>query len=766
LLKSQKQKPVLYLLLPILIIYFQSIDLWFFSWLIGIWQLLLIFKAKILCEVIFILSTLLASHLANQHLKQPRALTEININYPVHYSKHFERHSQIYTESENLKIRLDGPLELDCKSNSIAYPEDISQHPPSKFDLSLGVQVLLRYKKISCKNYDRPLSTVEKIKSYSAKTWLLHTDQSVQSLLSATLIGNRDDLSKEIISQFRSSGLAHLLAISGFHFALIAFIVQIIVSIFPIKPHLKLLICLAILSLYPILTGFSPSIMRAWIFYVFYVLSQIFQLRKDSMNTYLLSMAISLIYAPNQIRQIGFMLSYCAVFPLLIFPLNNNGKNPLLNWFSTSIKISFWTWLYTLIPIAFFFEIIQISGFISNLIAIPLISLFMISGILCLIFSPLYEIASIFGSSAKLIYELMNWLIVKFEEINSFQFAVLPPSQATCFFGLLALFFFAYAFKYKTANTWALICLLLSSTGFFTASIRHPASLRLFVFDVGQGDSIALSWPDGYTILNDTGPAFRQRSALKHRVWPEIKQNHLQVKHLWLSHPDFDHASGIDDALTIFKPLKIGFPKAINQLKHKVWQNHLHTFSQNQTPIYLLAAGQRWKKEDTQIQILYPYNEQSCRNSNACSLAFEIKHRNISIILTGDLEYPEELELTTRVETAHILKIGHHGSAKAASEELLSILKPKIALNSSGKNNRYQHPNKQVLKRLEERNISFWDTQNQGTIQIHFFDDYLIITSSTMLKEKFSFFYEIRHFFSLPNQIEGKTIAYSELKSQ
>ena len=89
------------------------------------------------------------------------------------------------------------------------------------------------------------------------------------------------------------------------------------------------------------------------------------------------------------------------------------------------------------------------------------------------------------------------------------------------------------------------------------------------------------------------------------------------------------------------------------------------------------------------------------------------------MFLTGDMEIDAEQKLIWRqilTEPITVLKVSHHGSATATSEELLEVLNPKIAVISVGKNNRFGHPREEVIKKLEVKNVEIKRTDFDGEI--------------------------------------------------
>jgi competence protein ComEC len=106
---------------------------------------------------------------------------------------------------------------------------------------------------------------------------------------------------------------------------------------------------------------------------------------------------------------------------------------------------------------------------------------------------------------------------------------------------------------------------------------------------------------------------------------------------------------------------------------------------------------------------------------NAATIVARLVYKNFSALLTGDLEIPLEEQLVAKTDLpleSTILKVGHHGSAGSTSEAFLDAVKPKAALISVGKKNRYGHPTKRVLDLLQLKNIPTYRTDEQGRVEV------------------------------------------------
>lgn len=140
----------------------------------------------------------------------------------------------------------------------------------------------------------------------------------------------------------------------------------------------------------------------------------------------------------------------------------------------------------------------------------------------------------------------------------------------------------------------------------------------------------------------------------------------------------------------------------------------------------MVEEGERINIEkDLYFEILWPsFNKVVDVNSlNNNSLVCKLNYKNFSMLFTGDIENQTERILVskyknTNILNSEILKVGHHGSKTSSNEEFLALIKPKIALIGVEKNNKFGHPNLEVLERLNKFNCKVYRTDNNGEISI------------------------------------------------
>ncbi|MFZ9028962.1 MAG: ComEC/Rec2 family competence protein, partial [Crocinitomicaceae bacterium] len=174
----------------------------------------------------------------------------------------------------------------------------------------------------------------------------LPSDQS--GILKALLLGDKGDLSTEIRDQFANAGAMHLLAVSGLHIGIIAFILLFIFKQFPsvfsnLSAHISIVV---LLWAYAFVTGLSPSVTRAVLMFSLLILSRLVRGQYEPINVLAFSAFIVIVINPLVIYDIGFQLSYLAVFGIFIF------YDRLAELLSTDYKVVNWLWNGTAIGLS------------------------------------------------------------------------------------------------------------------------------------------------------------------------------------------------------------------------------------------------------------------------------------------------------------------------------------------------------------------------------------------------------------------------------
>ena len=208
-----------------------------------------------------------------------------------------------------------------------------------------------------------------------------------KELLIVMLTGDSSELNERTREMFTIAGISHILAISGLHVGIIAFLVSIALWPLYISGHGNLrwlLVCLAV-WFFAIFTGMSPSVIRAAIMTTVYLFARILRRNSSSLNSLCLAAIIILLFNPDALFQTGFQLSFAAVASILLFARSLNPVSPRKQFaynLMSYIAVSVSAMLGTSIISAFHFHSFPVYFLITNVIATLILPFFLSAGII------------------------------------------------------------------------------------------------------------------------------------------------------------------------------------------------------------------------------------------------------------------------------------------------------------------------------------------------------------------------------------------------
>lgn len=239
----------------------------------------------------------------------------------------------------------------------------------------------------------------------------------------------------------------------------------------------------------------------------------------------------------------------------------------------------------------------------------------------------------------------------------------------------------------------------------------HSQELKIYFLDVGQGDAILIS-QGNQQILIDGGPS---EQVLMEKLGQFIPFWDRKIEVLVATHPDKDHIAGL---MAVMKNYQVG--AIINSRvpqESEISQEFEKLISQEEITEMAGEPGLKinWRS-GASLKIL---EAKIAKDTNQGSIVARLDFGENSFLFTGDITENEEKDLIASYSDAlpaDFLKVAHHGSKYATSVEFLDSVKPKEAIISVAKNNRYGHPTVEVLSRLEEKEITILRTDQSGDI--------------------------------------------------
>lgn len=539
------------------------------------------------------------------------------------------------------------------------------------------------------------IKSIKKIKSnnniyYYLKNKLI-SHLGNNSYLNTFLVGDKSLIRETVKRSYQENGISHLFAISGMHITLLSSIIKKLLKKIKLTEENIFKVTTIFLLLYLILVGLSPSILRGVLFFILFSLNNIYYFYINPVNLFLLVLSISLLINPNYIFDVGFLYSYTISLSLLITSKYLEG-----NYLKSLLKVSFISFLVS-IPITLYnFYQINLLSIIYNLFFVPLVSIIIFPfTLITVIIKPLEPIYNILISILENISLLLNNI-----NITKLVFKRLP----IYFYIIYFIVIFLYLIK---RNKKLLIPLIILLTIHYLIPYFDKSDY-IKMIDVGQGDSILLH-SDNKNILVDTGGAYKEGSIFFNTHLPLLKSEGIKkLDYLIFSHGDKDHIGEANTLINNFKVDKI----IINSNKLNYFEKQL---PKNKTIIG--EEGLIIKLKDFTLVEL----NTNLEDENDSSGVYLLNYKNINMLLTGDASKKSEDYILDNYNLPHIniLKVGHHGSKTSTSERLLKETNPNIALISCGKDNKFNHPNKETINALNKYNVKYYRTDKQGTITIN-----------------------------------------------
>ncbi|WP_379834861.1 DNA internalization-related competence protein ComEC/Rec2 [Fictibacillus halophilus] len=574
---------------------------------------------------------------------------------------------------------------------------------------------------------DKKESLISRIKIWRSKSIKqLEADfsQNTAGLMNALVFGYREKIETETLESYQKLGLTHLLAVSGFNVGIISYFLYLFFVRLGIVKELAYVLIVIFLPIYIVLTGGESSIVRAGIMGMLALCFIVF--RKKINPAVLLSFVCitMLSWNPLYAFDLGFQLSFLMTFVLItsisLFKTKSNTQLLIITSFMCSL-FSFPIILYH------FFEF-SLWSLPINILYIPFVSLvlfpvsFFVFGVIHLFPSAIYllkfPVQFLFESSAS---------ILKIAQKFNGTLLLGRPSLWLFLFYFLAILYLFYEWE-RNDRLYLRFCIPFMFIILLQACIPYlNPSAKVSFINVGQGDSVLIELPFRKAVyLIDTGGAipfekekweerYEEYDVTKKAVLPYLKGRGIRkIDGLILSHADMDHAGGTVFLLNNFPVETIYLPKNNNlsELEAEI----IESGKQKGIHMKYLRKGMQWGIGNSRFIVLHPSEKNT--SSNNRSVVLWVKLYDTSFLLTGDIEKEAEHEIINNFSQlkADVLKVAHHGSGTSTTEQFLELAAPEFAVISSGRNNIYGHPAKDVITRLKEKKVTIYRTDKNGDI--------------------------------------------------
>lgn len=513
--------------------------------------------------------------------------------------------------------------------------------------------------------------------------------------LYAFILGKSYYIDSEVLNNYKVNGITHLFALSGLHVSMFSSIILFILKKIKLNEKLSYLITSLFLIFFAFIASFTPSIIRSVLFFILSSINNVYYLYVKPKYLLYIVFSILIFINPFYIYDTGFILSFCISFFILLF----NEKNKINNNLLSILVISILSTLSSLPIIINMSYEINILGFINNLFFIPYVTYIV------------FPLSIIVVFISKLSF-LLNFLIIIMEYVSKISSNILNVKlifpKMNLF--LIIIYYVLLILIVKKINLKKIFIIYLS---FLYLRCNFDKNNYVYFIDVGQGDSALIVTKNNKSILIDTGGKVGSNySLMKSNVIPFFKSIGIRkLDYLFITHGDYDHAGYGIDLINNFN-VKNRFT---NKGKYNSLEKKLDVKSFNDGYI---------KIDNVEI---YSLNSKLYNNENSDSLVLLIIIDNYKLLFMGDASISTEKDIMNNYDIGDVflLKVGHHGSKTSSSEEFINNVNPMYSIISVGKNNKFGHPNKEVLDNLN--NSKIYRTDQDGSIMFKIKKDKLRI---------------------------------------
>ncbi len=531
------------------------------------------------------------------------------------------------------------------------------------------------------------------------------------------ILGNTSLLEQDTKKSFQNNGISHLFAVSGMHITLISTLLMYLLKKITKNHDISYIITIFILLFYTFITNFSSSILRAFLLFLLIYINKKFKFNLKTIEIIMLILLILLMYNPFYIYSIGFKFTFIISIILILFSKKiNNFKNYFSKLLMTSL-ISF----FISLPIVInnFFEINLISPLL-NLIFVPFISIIIFP------FSLISLIFPFLDNTFYIIVKFMENISIYINNTLSINIIIGKMNLIMIvIYYLLTLICLNKVLVKKYIYVLPIITLILiySNINYFNKN------LIVTMLDVGQGDSLMIAFPNNKgNILIDTGGIVNftknNYEISTSTIIPYLKSIGIKkINYLVLTHGDFDHMGEAINFVNNFKVDKVILNcGSYNDLEKDL----IKVLDKNEIEYYSCI-----KELNIDNNKLYFLNTKKYNNENDNSNVIYTELYGYKFMFMGDAGVEKEKAILNKYNLSNIdvLKVGHHGSKTSSSIEFIDEINPKYSIISVGKNNRYGHPNKEVLNTLKYSKI--YRTDQVGSIMFKIKDNKLKIETCT-----------------------------------
>lgn len=565
------------------------------------------------------------------------------------------------------------------------------------------------------------------------------------ALLTGILLGNDNGIPPDLAQDFRDTGMTHIIAISGFNIAILIAIMVSLADPF-LARRTAVLVAVVGIVIYTILVGAEASVVRAAVMGSLFLFTSRWLGRPNFPYASLFfAGGVMTLFNPMTLWDVGFQLSFTATLGLMLYadPFTQWTRRRVarvLDWsltdrvmgvLSEAVLLTLAAQILTLPLMIGYFRQLSLISLLANALILPFQPGVMLWGGAATLAGMLWlPLGQPFAWVAWLFLALTVRLVEAFAAVP---FAAVPLYlPIVALIGLYALIaavtwyvqadggkrtavadFLRQNLSQRLAFSGSLFLLFLVGGWSLT---QPDGRLHVTFLDVGQGDAIFIQTPSGRQVLVDGG---NFPSVLNDQLSRQMPFWDREIDLLVATHPDADHVTGLTG---VFARYRVGRLLTNGQgfNESPIYDAVLAAAEARGTPVQRAQAGQVIEIGDgVRLEALHP-GEILTDDRNENSVVLRLVYGDFSLLLTGDADEASERVMLGNGRSLHalVLKAGHHGSNTSTSAPFLEAVRPQIVIISAGKDNRFGHPNEEVLERITAVGAIPLRTDELGTIEV------------------------------------------------
>lgn len=638
------------------------------------------------------------------------------------------------------RMEVSGLLETPPEFEDFSYKDYLARQ---------GVYSLVRRAKVTLLGHNEGSPFWQALYVFKARAQhviagILHEPQA--SLLTGILLGVETGIPDDLMADFSTTSTTHIIAISGFNFAIIAGMLSALGTRLFGRAR-SFYFALTGIVLYMLFVGASGAVVRAAVMGALYAWGVHLGRQTNALNSTLAAALLMTLWNPHLLWDLGFQLSFAATLGLVLFtdPLQRRFEGlldrllppawgrPVSAFLNEALVVTTAAQITTLPIILYNFRQLSLVTLVTNLLILPVQPAVMLWG-------GLATIAGLIWLPLGRVLGWVAWLFLAYTIEMVKLTAAVPYASVSlgrvsavpvwAYYALLLTGVWIMAQDEKKRKAWwnrlthrlpakavvggLVILLILVWIG---AGSLPDGRLHVVFFDVGQGDAIFIQAPTGRQVLVDGGP---DPATLLARLGEQMPFWDRSLDLVILTHPDADHLTGLVPVLERYRVTQVfdtGQPS--DTPTYARWQELL---AEKGVPVLDSRAGTQVALDGGVIlTVLHPgpaLVTGSDADSNNNSIVTRLVMGQVSVLLPGDIEAGVERDLARSGQplASTVLKAPHHGSGTSSSPAFLEAVNPQLVVISVGQDNPFDHPSPEVLSRLAA--YAVLRTDERGNVEV------------------------------------------------